>query len=210
MMGLVNFELHPRALAWLRISLPVLAIGLLASLFMLQDTYKPASSVMIEGNEVKPVSENDHFSGAKLVAVTEDGISITFTGAIARTSDTDSALLSVVDVIIELASESDSERHTVRGGRAVIDNENKTLMVDGGASIESTGGFNMNSEAFLISLKEQRISSLGELTLDFPGGRGKADRMELIRPISASGEAAAGEVLKLTGDVVVVFDDPGG
>ncbi len=174
--------------SWVKIALPTLALGLLASLFLFSRTPDPDAALPLTELDLDQVAIEQRLSQPRFASTLDDGREITLIAdSILQSSRATSQIfLETVEVELELSTDD--------GGNAVLNaNDGQVDLIDqiadlmGDVRMRTSDGYHLNSDAMTIGIGEG-------LSLVSPGpvhGRGpdfelEAGAMELSGPSGAA------------------------
>jgi lipopolysaccharide export system protein LptC len=185
--------LYSRFVGWVKILLPVAALGLLSTLFLFArdpgDGRLPFSEADLEELARSQGIRRPHYTG-----VTEDGRAISIEAESASPRRGDREVLDATQVRADLDTGSNGQVR-LAALRAVIDNRTGQADLSGGVVIETAQGHRIETEALRITLTGDAMESAGPAVVTGPQLRVDAGRMAVSRPDGAAGP------------VIVVFKD---
>ena len=194
---------HTRIVRWLKVALPLAALALLSTLFLVSnrisgDLDLPYSQVEIEDRLNEPRMTRPSYSG-----VTSDGASLTLSADEARPAGTDDAEASALRMKGVLQSASGSTV-TLQSDSVTIDSESRKADLSGAVRIATSEGFRIQTEGLTVALDVSHLQSTAPILAEGPPGRITADAMEL----TDSGSDGQAHVLRFTGHVKLVYLPP--
>ncbi|WP_425074367.1 LPS export ABC transporter periplasmic protein LptC [Sagittula sp. S175] len=192
--------LYSRVIAWLKILLPLAALGLLSMLFLLSDSRDdldsmPFADALQQGETATPGVSSPYYSGT-----TSSGDVLTMTARRARPLDGGDVEADALRARLLLkdgaAIDLDAVQATMRDGE-------RRIYLDGGVNINNSQGYTLVTEAMVSALDRVEAVSDGAVTGDGPLGHLEAGKME-IRP-----EGDEGDVQMLfTQGVKMIYQPP--
>lgn len=191
---------YSRFVAWAKIILPLMALGLLSTLFLFSRGIDTGESLPFTEIELEERARDSRITAPEFAGVTEGGAAITVSAEIARPSDTDSDALDASDLraIIETPDQLRIDVHSVDGrmnGRA------GEVFLHGGVEIETSTGYQIMSQTFLANIPDSTVLAGGGIRASGPLGSFHADEMSL-RPGT---EQNAGYLLVFNGRVKLIY-----
>ena len=175
--GMRDARLHSRLVAGLKIGLPLLALFMLSTMFLLSrdrtpEPNLPFRSLLQEGDPAEEQIGRPHFSG-----ITTQGDMLTLT---ARRAHPDGAHRIV-------AEDLNARLRLNGGGEIVMQSPNATLHSDqgeaqlaGGVRIQSAMGYIIETEGLTAQLNQTQAQSHGPVTATGPVGTLKAGLMQIL------------------------------
>ena len=204
-MGLAPADnLHSRIVFWLKILLPLAALGLLATLFLFGRTVGPEDAIPYAATDIADRVKQPRVTAPVFAGMTADGSALTIKAAEARpgVAGTDNAG-SARDLIalVELPGGSTA---TVTSGTGVLDQAAHKAMLTEGVKLVSSNGYTVDTSGMVLSLTQTDVTSLGPVKATGPVGRITAQGMHLGQ------EPSGGYLLDFTGGVTLVYTPNGG
>ncbi|MBR9841527.1 MAG: LPS export ABC transporter periplasmic protein LptC [Rhodobacteraceae bacterium] len=178
---------YSRLVAILKVALPLLALGLLSTLFLVSHriTDSTASIPFAELDLAQRAREQQitapFFSGR-----TNAGHLIAFSAESARPDPDDPARSSAtkMDARIDF---SDGSQITIASETAAIDNNTHTATLEGGVLIISSAGYDIQTSVMIAHMREGRLIAPEKVSGTGPGGTFEAGSME-VRSDDSGGE----------------------
>jgi lipopolysaccharide export system protein LptC len=161
-----------RVVYWLKVFLPLVALGLLSTLFLLARATDPDLAIRYTDVDVTELSKEEQVTAPAYAGITRDGASITVTAATVRPQETDPQKLDANGVggRIELRAGAIAD---MTAPAAVIDPEADLAHFLGGVIILSSDGYRLETETLRAALgmtdivAESAVHAVGPLgTLD--------------------------------------------
>jgi lipopolysaccharide export system protein LptC len=161
-----------RIVYWLKVFLPLVALGLLSTLFLLARATDPDLAIRYTDVDVTELSKEEQVTAPAYAGITRDGASITVTAATVRPQETDPQKLDANGVggRIELRAGAIAD---MTAPAAVIDPEADLAHFLGGVIILSSDGYRFETETLRAALgmtdivAESAVYAVGPLgTLD--------------------------------------------
>ncbi|MBU2959682.1 LPS export ABC transporter periplasmic protein LptC [Citreicella sp. C3M06] len=190
---------YTRLIGWLKLLLPLVALVMLSTLFLLPRGSAPVSTL--------PVVEGDAPSGAReqivapvYIGTTQDGDQLRFTADTVEPlgDEAQQMLANRLDAQLDMA---DGSSLALRAQEARIDSGAMTADLQGAVRIESSTGYVMDTEHMVSA-----IDRIGAQTLAPVSGTGPAGRFTAGKLVIAS-DASTGDVqLLFTGGIKLVYD----
>ncbi|MDA5093043.1 hypothetical protein O2N63_02990 [Aliiroseovarius sp. KMU-50] len=193
---------YSRMVAWLKVILPLVALGLLSTMFLISKSIDPTKSLTYAQVDLDAVMREQKISGPSFSSVTKDGAAITFSAESAR-------------------PEEGKNRYSANGmvarietpDGAVVDINAQDAMIDGSASqIDLTGGvtlvtstkYTIHTPGLTTSMDATNIASYGPVTARGPLGEISAGQARISQQSGNSGTY----LLVFKGGVKLVYDPP--
>lgn len=194
---------HSRMVAWLRIALPLAALAVLATLFLLADRIDPDDALPYAEVDVEDRARSPRMTAPSYAGTTADGAALRLTAAEARpASDATKAVALGVALTLDTP---DGGRTEMTAATAVINDAARQLHLAGGVTAQTGSGYTIATDGIIANLDRSGLQSTGPVSATGPAGDLVADTMTL-RPNSRS---PGTYLLVFKGGVRLVYQ-PGG
>ncbi|WVX51223.1 hypothetical protein ROLI_043240 [Roseobacter fucihabitans] len=171
--------------AWLKVALPLAALGLLSTLFLLSRVIDPTQAIPFADTEVQDRLLNQRVSGPYYSGTTADGDQIAFVAdsvvtpnGFAGASDADNVFVKI-DLI-------GGGTVNVTSQAASIDVANDISDLIGNVVLKSSTGYIVTSELITARVSTLDIRSPGPVFADTPVGELVAGAMHLSTPVPSA------------------------
>ena len=193
-------DFYSRLVAWLKILLPLAALGLLSTLFLISRGGETGDGIPFAEFDLEQRARDQGVTAPSFAGATEAGDLVTFTASSARPDpeDRNRALASHISARIEL-SEGGEVRFSAKSG--TLDQGSDTARLVGGVTVTSSTGYRVLTEDLVTGIETLRAETGGPVEADGPPGRFSAGRM-VMRSDPASGHVQ----LVFTEGVKLVYD----
>lgn len=178
---------YSQLISWLKILLPLAALAILSTLFLLSRAREsantlPYSRVDLQERMKEGTVNRPHFSGA-----TTAGDLITFTADTAKPDPEDDrkAIATQLSARIDLIS---GTQITFASKTAELDTDADTARLTGNVAITSSTGYDLRTEALFTSMREIAAETEGPISGTGPAGQISAGKMTLTSD-AATGDA---------------------
>lgn len=192
-------NLYSRLIAWLKVLLPLAALGIVAALFLTSRTIDPTAALTGAGFDVRELARDMRVRNPDYNTMTDDGTAVTFTADSAR-PDPDRDGRTEAVAVIATFDPGDGRLTTVRGDAAVLDRAADRLTLTGNVSIETSDGYHVESAEMISALSRTDLRSDVPVRGLAPFGEITAATMRLTREGPADGH-----VLVFNGRVKLVY-----
>jgi lipopolysaccharide export system protein LptC len=196
-------DLHTRVVGWLKVALPLLALAILSTLFLLSDQINPDDALPYAEVDVETLAREPRMTAPSYAGTTTDGAALTLKADEARPEAPD-APASALGLRLDLAT-PDGAVTRLTAANAVVDPATNQAVLSGGVSVTTTTGYRVMTETLTARLDQTGLESAGEVTATGPVGELRADLMTLSQDITTPGAY----LLVFNGGVRLVYR-PGG
>lgn len=191
---------YPRVIAWLRILLPLTALGLLSTLFLLSRSIDPTQSIPFSQGEIEQRIRDQRVTAPNFAGATPGGDLISVTASTA-TPDPETPRRLMADDLsarIDLQSGALIEFNADTG---IVDMGAQRVELIGGAVIVTSTGYRITTDALSAGLQSLDAETTGPVQGSGPPGTFSAGRMQL-----ASDKATGQAQLLFTNGVKLLYD----
>ncbi len=191
---------YSRAVAGLKIILPLVALGLLSTLFLLSRPVDPEANLPFSEAEVEELKREQRVGRPTYTGMTGDGSAITVIADSARPDLSNPARFAADN----LSAQIETERGVlidIDAPTGVIDNDTELLTLSGGVEVQTSDGYTVLTDEVETTLDSTRLQTTGRVEGSGPAGDLSADRMEMTQQENGS------TLMVFKGDVKVIYQD---
>jgi lipopolysaccharide export system protein LptC len=192
---------HTRLVRALRVLLPVAALALLSTLFLLARTVDPDDAIPFAEVDVSERARQQQLTAPRITGVSAGGTAFRLQAADARPDPEDARRLSA-DAMRLTLRDGDAAGAVVTAGRGIADTSARSVVLEGDVRVETTTGYEFRSDRLEGTLGRLRIVSPGPVAGSGPLGDLRAGTMLLEE------DAAGRQTLAFTGGVDLVYRPP--
>ena len=192
---------HSRIVAWVKVILPLAALGILSSLFLISRRIDPEAAIPYADVDVAERVREPRMTAPTYSGETADGASIVVTAAEARPDQ--GAGAQAARLAVDLAT-PDGARTGFEAETAHLSPGGETLNLAGGVRITSSSGYVMTTDSLTARLDRTRFGTAGAVQGEGPLGQLAAGQMTLTQDPSTE----ASYVLVFTGGVKLIYQPP--
>ncbi|EKE43346.1 hypothetical protein OCGS_2538 [Oceaniovalibus guishaninsula JLT2003] len=169
---------HSRIVAWLKIVLPLIALGILSTLFLLSDRRGREVDLPYSEVQLDRILRERRVQNPDYASLTRDGSAITVTAseAVPDPADPDRTDVSDLTATLDLAG---GGRVDLSARRGTLDTGRSELLLEGDIRIVTTSGYDLRTEALRAALDLTRVVADTAVTGQAPAGTLAAGSMEL-------------------------------
>lgn len=168
--------LYSQVVTWLKIVLPIAALGLLSTLFLFARA--PAGENSIPFAEIESMAREQAISNPKFSGVADDGTVIAITATTARPDFQVHGTLDLENITANVES-VDGIILRLMAGVGRINSVTRTAELSGLARLHSSNGYIMETSGLIADLNSGHIASLGPLEVQTPFGSLNAGHLEI-------------------------------
>ncbi|MGJ8557514.1 MAG: hypothetical protein ACSHW6_10775 [Sulfitobacter geojensis] len=169
---------YSRAVGWLKVLLPLMALALLSTLFLLSRVIDPQAVIPFADKEIQDRLRDQQVTGPIYYAVTADGDEISFAAEKVTTPDgkTGGNEAEDVEVVMKLGSGADIVLNAQRGHFDIAADSSK---LQGDVVIITSTGYRINSDLLVTQMSVLGVNSPGPVSAIGPVGTLDAGAMTL-------------------------------
>lgn len=173
---------HTRFVNFLKITLPLAALALMATVFLIARA--PSEETVIPYAELEDIAQDPGLTGAQFSGVADDGSVIELT---ARTTRPAGDLITAQSLAIGI-DRPDGIRIDIIAGTGTVDTVNQTAALTGLARLVTSNGYEMETSGIIADMGTGRIASDGALEVQAPFGALTAGNLVIETPEGGSGQ----------------------
>jgi lipopolysaccharide export system protein LptC len=194
---------HTRVVGWLKVALPLMALAILSTLFLVARRIDPEAALPYAEVDVRDLAREPRMTAPTYAGTTEDGAALTLSASEARPA-TDTASAQAAGIRLDLAT-PDGARTELLAATAVMEDTGRQVVLSGGVVVETSSGYRLETAEVAAKLDRTGLESGAPVLATGPAGEIRADRMSL----SQDNQTAGAYVLVFKGNVRLVYQ-PGG
>lgn len=168
---------HTRVVGWLKVALPLAALGILATLFLIADRIDPKAALPYAGVDLEERAREPRMTAPSYSGITGDGAALTLTAEKARPATEDVAA-EAWGMVLELAT-PDGGTTLLRAATAVMDTAAAQMLLSGGVTVTTGTGYRLDTDEMVVAMDRSGLESRGKVTGSGPVGDITADKMTL-------------------------------
>ena len=169
---------HTGLVLWLKVALPLLALGILSTLFFVAETLDPEAAIPYADVDVERILRDQGMTQPTFGGVTGDGVEIALTATEVKPGASGPSRLigNAIDTTLDIPGKG---QITIQSSEGIIDTENGLAVLQGGAVLESSNGIRVETESIVTSWVQATALAENEVRATGPAGRLTAGAMEL-------------------------------
>ena len=164
--------------AWLKVILPLIALGLLSTLFLFSRARTPPTSLSFLDLALQERIKEQQITSPYFVGTTENGLSLTLSADSARPDSGDLTRLSADNVTLQIKSKEQT-LVVMSSQSGVLDTGSHQAELTGGVSMQSLSGYKIETDSLSSALNSLRVETGGEVRGAGPVGSFRAGKMIL-------------------------------
>lgn len=194
---------HTRLVGWLKVALPLTALAILSTLFLVARRIDPEAALPYAEVDVEDLAREPRMTAPTYAGTTEDGAALTLSASEARPA-ADGTPAKAAGLRLELAT-PDGGRTELLAAEAVMDDATRQVHLSGGVVLTTSSGYRLETAEVAAKLDRTGLESRAPVVATGPAGEIRADGMVL----SQDNRTPGAYVLVFKGSVRLVYQ-PGG
>lgn len=196
---------HSRIVNGLKVALPLAALALLSTLFLLADRIDPEAAIPYATVDVEDLARDPRMTAPSYAGTTSDGGALTLTADAARPATADrTAEAEGVKVTLTMPGGGSTD---VVAKAAKLDDAAGKLVLSEGVTITTSSGYRVETEGLVAALDRSAMQSQGAVQAQGPAGKIEAQSFTVTQSTAKAGEKPY--LLVFSGRVKLVYQ-PGG
>jgi lipopolysaccharide export system protein LptC len=175
---------HSTVVAWLKVALPLIALAILSTLFLVARTVDPSDAIPFAEVDIEDRVREPRLTAPTWAGVTDDGAALTIAAAEARPQQGGTAGASASALVVDLQTPDGGTAKLV-AGNGVLDTAGAALHLDGGVDITTSTGYTLTTAAMTAALDRTSLISQSAVAGTAPAGQLTAGGMEIIQQADA-------------------------
>jgi len=199
-------DAYSRLVAWLKIILPLVALAILSTLFLLARTIDPSQSIPYADYDTQKLAQEQRIGKPNYAGMTKDGSSIVIT---AESATPESSTYDQVSLVAPTAKMETANglQYQMMAAAGSVNNASHVAKLSGDVSFSTSDGYIARTQSISTNLVTTEVQTDGSITADGPLGHLEAGQMVLTRDPTA--KSGAGYVLVFKDGVKLVYEPKG-
>jgi lipopolysaccharide export system protein LptC len=168
---------HTRVVGWLKVALPLLALAILSTLFLLSDRIDPDAALPYAEVDVEERAREPRMTAPTYAGTTSDGAALTLSADEARPA-ADGAPAGAQGLRLDLATPYGAVTE-LRAVTAVLDETAREIVLSGGVTVTTSSGYRLETAELAARMDRSGLASRAPVTATGPVGELQAGGMEL-------------------------------
>lgn len=167
---------HTWFVGWVKIILPLVAIGLLSTLFLFARS--PSDTPDIPIAQLEELAREQQITAPQFSSVADDGSVIAVSAKTAKPDAENTGSLLVEGLAIDVDSADGTQMH-VTSGASVLNSTDQTARLNGLSRVTTSTGYTMETVGISADLRTGEIISDGPLAVQAPFGELSAGKVRI-------------------------------
>ena len=196
-------DLHTRLVGWLKVALPLAALALLSTLFMLSERIDTNDAIPYAKVDVEDLARDPRMSAPTYAGTTSDGAGITLSADAVRPAAGEQG--ASAQGVLAVLQTPDGQKVDILAAQAALDQGSGQLGLSGGVTLSTSAGYRLTTDAMTASLDRTHVASAAPVEVQAPMGDLRADGFTLSQDPDTQGQY----LLVFNGGVRLLYQ-PGG
>jgi len=171
---------YSRVVAWLKVLLPVIALALLSTMFLISRSIDPTRAIPFAKVDVEGLANDQRISGPNYSGVTQDGAAITFSAKTARPTLGDPNRFTASELLARIET-PDGASLDIQAASAIFDGTANQITLSGGVLLETSTNYTIKGEGLVAALNTTMVETDGKVVAQGPLGSIEAGQAALSR-----------------------------
>lgn len=171
---------HSRLVLWLKVALPLLALVILSTLFFVAETLDPEAAIPYAEVDVERILREQGMTSPTFGGLTSSGVEISLSAAAVRPGQDQPSTLTASTLAANLNLPGKGQLQ-IESPEGIIDTDTSQAILQGGAHLESSTGYTVQTERIVTSYSEATAYAETEVRATGPAGTLTAGSFELRR-----------------------------
>jgi lipopolysaccharide export system protein LptC len=200
---MARVDRHTRLVGWLKVALPLTALAILSTLFLVARRIDPEAALPYAEVDVEDLAREPRMTAPTYAGTTEDGAAVTLAAKEARPA-AEGSPAAAAGLRLDLAT-PDGARTELLAAEAVMDDATREVVLSGGVTVTTSSGYRLETAEVAAKLDRTGLESRAPVVATGPAGEIRADAMVL----SQDNRTPGAYVLVFKGGVRLIYQ-PGG
>lgn len=183
---------------WAKIIFPLVALGLLSTMFLFSRTVDPSDAIPFAEIDVEMIAREQKLTSPRFSGTTSDGSAVIVDAESAVPDLTNSRRLSIQKVVARIESLS-GPSYGIIADTALYDGNDDLLDMEGNVQLSTSTGYRLETDKLVANLAVTGVDAPGAVSGRGPAGRLQAGSMTL----STNGNT---QVLVFKNGVKLIYD----
>lgn len=177
---------YSRFIFWMKVLLPLAALAILSTLFLVAETLDPDKAIPYADVDVEKLVLEQGITNPAFGGVTNSGARISMAAISVRPADSSQQTF-VGEELIARVELPKGTRIDIASPNGVIDSKRREAILDGGARLVTSQGYTIETERLTTRYDIVMAETAGAVFATGPGGQITAGRMTLEREPKSGG-----------------------
>ncbi len=171
---------YSRLVLWLKVALPLVALGILSTLFFVAETLDPEAAIPYADVDVEKILREQGITRPTFGGVTKGGVAIAISADEVRPGPERQDRLTARALVAQLDLPSGTQID-IESPVGIVDATTEQAILQGGARLESAMGYIVLTDEIVASMTDASVFAKSTIRAEGPPGKLTAGQMELTR-----------------------------
>lgn len=171
---------HSRMVALAKLALPLAALALLSTLFLVSERVDPSVASLYADVDVDELAREQRVGTPQYAGMTEDGAAV-MVRATAALPDANSTGATAQDMVARIETKDGLTADITSKSGRIAPAEGQVFLT-GGVAMQTSTGYRMHTQDMTLATDRSRVTAPGAVRAEAPFGTIDAGAMELSRP----------------------------
>lgn len=191
---------YSRLVAWLKIVLPLTALAILSSLFLVSRRIDPEIALPYSGSDVSGSQREPQMTKPRFTGIADDGAAVTVTAEEMRPVPGKLAEGTARDLTVRMESPGGTVT-TLKAATGWMNSRTEDVILGGGVTVVTSNGYRLAAPDMTGSIARTDLLATGGVAGDSPFGPITADRMQ----IAPDPDSPGSHVIDFIGSVRLIY-----
>ena len=172
-------NLHSKLVVWAKVTLPLMALALLATLFLFSRKIDPTDAIPYADVDVEDRAREPRLTMPTYAGVTSDGSALSIAADEARPDSTTG--VGTAAAIVGKLETPDGARVDLQAANGILNTEGGFMSLGGGVTLTTTTGYTIQTQSLVATLDQTSLTSPDAITATTPMGQLRAGEMSLTQ-----------------------------
>lgn len=175
---------HSRLVFWLKVTLPILALAILSTLFLFARRIDFEGTLPYAEVDIDALANDPRLSSPEYAGVTRDGAAVRVAATTARPGASPGDPMTAEDVVAVFET-APGQLITVRADAGQVDAAGARLQLDGDVTLKTSDGYDLRSDRMQGALDATDMVAEGTVRGLAPFGQIESDTLHITGPAGA-------------------------
>lgn len=172
---------HSRLVFWLKVTLPIIALAILSTLFLFARRIDFEGSLPYAEVDIDALANDPRLSAPEFSGVTSDGAAVRVAATTARPGATEGDPLTAENIVV-IYETAPGQLISARANAGTIDAGGSLLQLDGDVLVRTSDGYDLRSDQMQSALDVTELSAAGNVAGSAPLGKITAETLQISGP----------------------------
>jgi lipopolysaccharide export system protein LptC len=172
-------NLHSRLVFWLKILLPLSALAILSTLFMVSRSINPDDAIRYADVDINDLMREPRLTLPNFAGMTTDGAALTLRAQEARLGPAEGITPGLISGLVGVLETPDGARTDLAAAGAYLDDSGQKMVLGSGVTVSNSAGYLITTDTISVALDRTSLDTAGPIKATGPAGQIEAGEMHL-------------------------------